>query len=116
MNELKPCPFCGSKASIIEVAERPDKFVEEAFIQCEECGFSIHHKWLSVEILIEYWNKRAERTCTVEGYDTGYEWDIDDTYYQVDDPKFTLSCGHEAYGSVEPNFCPVCGARVVEDE
>lgn len=73
---------------------------------------------------IEAWNTRAkdidvptkERTCTIEGYDTGYEWDIDDTYYQVDDPKFTLSCGHEAYGSVEPNFCPVCGARVIEDE
>ena len=58
-DELSNCPFCGSKASIIEVTERPDSFVEEAFIQCEWCGFSFHHKWLSVQTLIKYWNKRV---------------------------------------------------------
>lgn len=103
-DELKPCPFCGGEVSIIEVTERPDSFVEEAFIQCEECGFSVHHKWLSVETLIKYWNKRAERTCSAEripyipgGYE-GYWCSV---------------CHCVDLESDEPNYCPNCGAKVV---
>lgn len=99
MNELKPCPFCGGEVSIIEVTERKEGFTEEAFIQCEECGFSIHHKWLSVETLIEYWNKRAERTCKI-----------------VKD-MFDWKCGECGKVITEQvNYCPECGARVIEDE
>lgn len=99
MSELKPCPFCGSEASIVEVAERPEAFAEEAFIQCEECGFSIHHKWLSVETLIKYWNKRAESTCEI----------VKDTF----DWKCS-KCGNVITEQV--NYCSNCGARVIEDE
>lgn len=110
--ELLNCPFCGGEAYIIE--DDPIFWVRCNSLTCGVCSKTMPCG--SRAKAIKEWNTRYERTCTVEGYDTGYEWDIDDTYYQVDDPKFTLSCGHEAYGSVEPNFCPVCGARVIEDE
>ena len=41
-----------------------------------------------------------ERTCYIE---------------HVDADSFYLSCGHEADGYISPNYCPACGARVVDD-
>ena len=41
-----------------------------------------------------------ERTCHIE---------------HVDEDSFHLSCGHEADGYISPNYCPNCGAKVVDD-
>ena len=42
-----------------------------------------------------------ERTCYVE---------------HIDDDSFHLSCGHEADGYISPNYCPACGAKVVDED
>lgn len=57
-NELKPCPFCGGEAEIIEVNDNPPETIA---IQCKSgCGVSVNHKWMEENVLIETWNTRAE--------------------------------------------------------
>lgn len=100
MNEvkLKRCPFCGGEAEIIE-AEGNEP--ETICIQCSSCGVSVHHKWLEPEVLIDYWNRRAERTCHV----------IPDGCIGR-----CSACGADVFGDPDGNegtYCPNCGARVV---
>lgn len=100
MNEvkLKRCPFCGGEAEIIEVEGNEP---ETICIQCSSCGVSVHHKWLEPEVLIDYWNRRAERTCHVIP-DGCIGW--------------CSACGADVFGDPDGNegtYCPNCGARVV---
>lgn len=67
---------------------------------CEDCG---RYALADLADLIE----PEERTCHVEGscYDELLEEDYTD-----------LSCGHHLRGSAwEFDFCPTCGAKVVEE-
>lgn len=62
----------------------------------------------------DYWNPLfpyRRGVCEVEFYDDGYDALCE---FEYADPKFGLSCGHEAYGASRPEYCPVCGAKVVE--
>ena len=54
-NKLKPCPFCGGKASVFEYI--PDKTVA---IRCDRCGATIYHSAASYaeEMLTAKWNHR----------------------------------------------------------
>lgn len=54
-------------------------------------------------------------TCEILGYDDGYDEGLDGEMYQYADPRYFLSCEHEAYGSAAPNYCPVCGRKVVDE-
>lgn len=57
-NELRPCPFCGGEAEIIEVKDNPPETIA---IQCKSgCGVSVRHKWMEENVLVEAWNNRAE--------------------------------------------------------
>lgn len=59
------------------------------------------------EEAIKAWNQRADRTCKMESsqYDDLMGW------FDVD-----LSCGHVISSVLNqaPNYCPICGAKVVE--
>ena len=58
MKELKPCPFCGGEAEIIEVKDNPPETIA---IQCKSgCGVSVHNKGMEENVLIERWNTRAK--------------------------------------------------------
>ena len=57
----------------------------------------------------------GRETCEILGYDDGYAEGLDGEMYQYADPRYFLSCEHEAYGSVVPNYCPVCGRKVVDE-
>ena len=57
----------------------------------------------------------GRETCEILGYDDGYDEGLDGEMYQYADPRYFLSCEHEAYGSVAPNYCPVCGRKVVDE-
>ena len=58
MDELKPCPFCGSKRVLfIEHDEQNYEDRTEGFILCEGCGFSSDTYF--VENAIQKWNRRA---------------------------------------------------------
>lgn len=107
MTELKPCPFCGS--TDIEVEGCVD------YIVCRNCGcFGPDSKPYTFDAAIERWNTRAERTCTFskrkddkDPYPTcsacGYVTDWHECVWYFDNSF-----------EYENNYCPNCGAKVVE--
>lgn len=112
MEELKPCPFCGGVANIID--HHNDDGTVSVGCDNDTClGFSGLGWLYSTEAAaVRAWNTRAERTCRIEN--TNGEW--------------RCSCCGEAVGSDDPwcesftngnaiemwNYCPNCGAKVVE--
>lgn len=121
MANLKPCPFCGGQPTLEHHSEikKPEECAED----CEECGccdatpefWAIAHRCkinnFDVAIdcgcfgteaeAIEAWNTRAERTCKHERMFNLVERECDGKRYSWRDMDM-------------PNYCPNCGARVVE--
>ena len=95
MSELKPCPFCGGKAFFEGSFTHPGY----GYVNCDFCG--VVTPWGVEGEAIDAWNRRTERTCRIE------KWDGADL--------FALSCGH-AHQGIMPNYCPSCGARVIETD
>ncbi|WP_432352986.1 Lar family restriction alleviation protein [Anaerotruncus rubiinfantis] len=68
MADLKPCPFCGSKAEYIERGNEHTG-LKETSVHCTSCGTKQVHKWLKYkfdfdfvrEKTIEAWNRRNRR-------------------------------------------------------
>lgn len=59
MNELKPCPFCGSeKVFFTPDEEQPYENTELGFIWCHGCDFTTD-SYYSERIAAEKWNRRA---------------------------------------------------------
>ena len=105
MEKLKPCPFCGGEARLFE--EIPGGYI----IQCQSCCGQIGI--MPKKDAIEAWNARYERTCHVKGsYDTS---DVDNRNSNAE-WYFAFSCGCELYWDEPqpPNYCPNCGAKVVD--
>lgn len=110
---LLPCPFCGS-THIYETFESMDGYrntEDTAVLFCNACKAIVkleHNELEGVnettrKVAREAWNTRAERTC-----------------HNINDPMksgelgFKCSvCGHWDEWQ-QPNFCPNCGAKVVE--
>lgn len=105
MSELKPCPFCGGEAVI---ANLPHAAFGEWVVGCSRdnpCEIQPDVWRNSKAEAIEAWNTRAERTCMPEkDYSNGYP--IINSPWHCDD------CGEKWAGV--PNYCPNCGAKVVE--
>lgn len=117
---LKPCPFCGGEAllGLRFPGDYPFRPYERrwATVSCGRCAARVTRAGLdgteegAAKDAAEAWNTRAERTCRVESeriIDYGYtvqraEW------------TFDLSCGHSVTWDECPDYCPVCGAKVVE--
>ena len=108
-NELKPCPFCGENAKHVY-----SRFTETHTRWCRNCGAE-SYEFDTEKEAIEAWNTRAERTCTFSVYKTG------DDHYPT-----CSACGYETDWhecewyfddtfEYKKNFCPNCGAKVVQD-
>lgn len=109
--ELKPCPFCGGRA------EFGGNVHTGYFVECLTCGTTdpLPNLNFSMEEVAAAWNTRAERTCRndalkgAEGVficsECGVYLDIADMEWDGED---------ESGGFYEPNYCPNCGARVVD--
>ena len=110
--ELKPCPFCGGEANLVE---DPHNWVWSIGCSNDKClGFSgLGWTYTSEREAAEAWNTRAERTCYNDSLKRG-------------EGVFVCSeCG--AYLDIadmneedmdvfyEPFFCPNCGAKVVDE-
>ena len=111
MSELKPCPFCGGEADEYEGDYGNG-------IYCMMCGAMVGEpihlgyrttKRVSIAEAIAAWNSRAERTCRNL-----------DKHYNI---MFKCSeCGHWECQDFDGekilpqtwNYCPNCGAKVVE--
>lgn len=57
MSKLKPCPFCGGKAKIIECKENIN--IGGSVIECSKCMASSHVEFGFKENLKSSWNTRA---------------------------------------------------------
>lgn len=57
--ELKPCPFCGENAKIIE---EYDCMVDLYFyfIECSKCGATFYKGDLDKSNVVKKWNRRIE--------------------------------------------------------
>lgn len=104
-SELKPCPFCGGEAEIVQ----DDIFWMQKRIRCkdENCFAGYGVTFHDFDVLLTAWNQRAERTCeNMEEYKGCSNFKCSE-------------CGYTNYWSLEVpasdiNYCPNCGARVVE--
>lgn len=111
--ELKPCPFCGGEAEALSFAALSPTIHGATSVVCTECaaGIEVDTAELWLHDAAWYWNSRAERTCRIE-------WEKHSDWFRCD------ACGKSShverddsclgYISIEPFFCPNCGAKVVE--
>lgn len=99
MQELKPCPCCGSSNGLYVLQD--EKYGEWS-VFCDMCKTSFHNEnhCDTREEAISAWNRRAERTCRIVLMDMA-----GNPLYRTG----TLNKG-------KPNYCPHCGARVIEEE
>lgn len=60
MEELKPCPFCGGKASIYKMQDdRTGAETDEWFVRCDPCDLIHDPAWgKAKEECITAWNTR----------------------------------------------------------
>ena len=107
MDGLKPCPFCGGRATM-----DGDPRVADDWVFCLDCGAMGAYK-LGKDKAIEAWNTRAERTCRMT-----HEWvrpceeDGCDRLHVV---QWTCSECEFDFEGARPNYCPNCGAKVVDE-
>lgn len=109
--DLLPCPHCGGEA------EFRDGSSTKPYIRCKSCGC---RTWGShaYDKLAAAWNRRAERTCRIATMDMAGE----PPYREGDRILNELSdgcseCGYpfDTPNRGTPNYCPNCGARVVDE-
>ena len=110
MYELKPCPFCGADAEVIE--SEYGMYETGYAIYCTHCSLKLGvdgrlseaYEWTPVfdteAEAINAWNKRAERTCR-------YIKDPD-TWAEI-----CSECGAPAIEDWTADYCWACGAKVV---
>lgn len=119
MAELKPCPFCGGEARVVERCyprevfhpgslDVPDIVEGSRYsIACEECG-AMQYESETLESVVEMWNRRAERTCqaVLPPYEPG-----------IEEIPVCSECGRQLLVEEDADeYCPRCGARVVWEE
>lgn len=101
--ELKPCPFCGGGVEYFELSWTATAFSGHMYaspfwqIRCKDCRATLGDFDTKNEA-IAAWNTRAERTCEAKLCCDGF--------YRC------TECGHSMLPS--SNYCPHCGAKVVE--
>ena len=110
--ELKRCPFCGRKVTLIE---RDPSEGYRYLIRCENCEGDFENPEKVVadfcfcsddkEAIIKKWNTRAEDAEPVRHG----KWTVTPTHIKCSE------CG-ESFMLFPQNYCPNCGARMDKDE
>ena len=99
--ELFPCPFCGGEAEICHVTQLWEPR-DSYWAKCGDCHTSGKHHKTEAEA-IAAWNTRAERTCHIET-----------KKFPLSSVPMCSECGRFWLDKDSDNYCPNCGAKVVE--
>lgn len=103
MAELKPCPFCGGKATIIRISAVYSK--DTFFATCTDCGVEMPRVAINREQAAEAWNRRAGSVVSAH-------WE----YAGESDGKKIYRCTNcQMLLSGTGNFCKECGAKMDEE-
>ena len=99
--KLLPCPFCGGEATF-------HTYNTTCSVDCQECRIGTYHVTLDdYKSAINAWNTRAERTCH----------DYNASAREHGAYLFMWRCSNcgESYDTEmdKLNYCPNCGAKVV---
>lgn len=104
--QLKPCPFCGGEAKV-NTLQWNGGYTATALCKNEPNAHYLN-TWdedeaKAVERITDAWNTRAERTCRLRMTTVGWG----------------CSACHVVSWTTErkpkPNYCPNCGAKVVDE-
>lgn len=109
MEELKPCPFCGGEAILLEDWKDGNFIVGCANNDCI-VRLSGIPSFDNAEQAVKAWNTRAERTCHFD------QTDKIPTISGMIRVWECSNCGHECEelnGVYE--YCPHCKAKVIDD-
>lgn len=103
--ELKPCPFCGSEFTQVRyIGFSNDSAFKRGYRgECCDC-FAITKACTDPAEAAATWNHRAERTCRDISVDSSTQFYCSECECTVGIPIL--------WGVV--NYCPNCGAKVVE--
>ena len=108
MSELKPCPFCGGEAREHAAFAHGAADRVGVYVECDGCGACSPTCWgeEAQRKASEAWNSRARHACR-----TKLNWSDPEDGCSYD----CSACG-DSFGMLygELNYCPCCGARVVE--
>ena len=114
MNELKPCPFCGDKATITDGGFSGEQFL----VRCREslCPAASGTVRKTQKQAIAAWNRRAAAVPVVRG-----EWFVTDAYphrvycslcYKTNVPNEEWLYEKNDY----PKYCMWCGAKMEDKQ
>lgn len=126
MDELKPCPFCGGAAHIeVDDVQEPEMFWHYS-PRCDDWGCLGHMFWFGYnteEDAIEAWNTRQSHACYADEvthrnckYSVHRGW-CEHTCRNAAVTPLAFRCGKCGWfdkNRCDFNFCPNCGAKVVE--
>ena len=115
MTDLKPCPFCGGEAKMQKSKRWPDDAdaaVDGYTAVCQnlDCILGGNDEWWAdtEAEAIAAWNTRAERTCHIEHMPKNENLRCR-SWLQCSE------CGEEITNYPQDwNYCPNCGAKVVD--
>lgn len=97
--ELKPCPFCGREARVVNTG-RGVFAVGCNNVRCRGDWVTAKCSW-DENVAIEAWNRRAERTCRAV----------------MAASKIASNCSEcgEMLANWSMRYCPNCGRRITDD-
>ena len=108
--ELRECPHCGATRGLYTLDEYGGLCADNDLITqifCDNCKSVFENENANNgKELIEAWNTRAERTCRNLGGEEGTNYEL-----------YDFACSYCGYCAdiTEPNYCPYCRAKVVEE-
>lgn len=115
-NELKPCPFAKlDEKHHIDVIETHPGY---GYIYCRNCDFDFpSEESIPLDVLIERWNTRAERTCKPNIFMDEQITESTQRWLGECECGAILGEGTDEYAVslCFPHYCPCCGAKVVSE-